>query len=184
MVNAWAERERSFFESPEILMLFSEQLAVDVYSRRAERGSESVPEEELEPLAKQYGLELRRWQLTGRSLLNRFADGRYKFSHRSIMEFLFVRRFFTQSSTFPRIAWTDQMKRFLMEIIRHNYLRRIDMTTVCFENGDLEGWQLLGWRGVEEGTSYRDLVQQYGIPPPVGRSYTIGVAKNAVSPRL
>jgi hypothetical protein len=60
---------------------------------------------------------LPQWQLSGRSLLNRDAQGNYKFAHRSIMEYLFVKRLLQGHFDCSGFILTDQMKRFLIEII-------------------------------------------------------------------
>jgi hypothetical protein len=49
------------------------------------------------------------WKLTTRSLLNRDASGAYKFAHRSIMEFLFVKAFIGGQDACADLEWTDMM---------------------------------------------------------------------------
>jgi hypothetical protein len=121
MVEAWLERERPFVKDKALLRRFSEHLAVDFYLNRELRRAEQVPYTELAPLARSFGITLEDWQLRGRSLLNRDAAGNYKFAHRSIMEYLFVKRFVKDTKGRQKILWTDQMKRFLLEMIRYNW---------------------------------------------------------------
>jgi hypothetical protein len=91
---------------------------------REQRQSERIHFSELKPLADQFGIGLADWQLRGRSLLNRDVAGNYKFAHRSIMEYLFVKRVLDMTpAERPVVGWTDQMNRFLEEII----LFKIDM---------------------------------------------------------
>jgi hypothetical protein len=120
MIEAWLRRESSWTNKI-ALRKFSERLAVDLYLKRRHRGEEIISSEELPLLAEKWGLELPRWQLTGRSLLNRDACGNFKFAHRSIMEYLFVYRVlnsfdecFESNHT---IHFTDQMKRFFCELV-------------------------------------------------------------------
>ena len=120
MVEAWLERERYFVKDKNALRKFSESLAVDLYLKREVRGSDRVPAHELEPLAKSFNISLAEWQLRGRSLLNHDAAGNYKFAHRSIMEYLFVKRFLDGDVT-GKTPWTDQMKRFLLEMVRFQW---------------------------------------------------------------
>lgn len=87
MVSKWFEREAPWVD-PATLEAFSIRLALDLYMHREERGTERVSPDALRPLAEKWGVRLDGWQLRGRSLLNRDAAGQYKFSHRSIMEFL------------------------------------------------------------------------------------------------
>ena len=118
MVNNWLKREERWIENSEDLRQFSERLAFDLYLNRNKRHSEIIPYNELTVLAKEWNIPLENWQLTGRSLLNRDAKGNYKFAHRSIMEFLFVVRFFKLNvKKRPIINWTDQQKVFASQSI-------------------------------------------------------------------
>jgi len=118
MVDKWLEREKPFVRNKEELRSFSEQLAIDLYQKRGTRGAEKVHYSEIAPLAQSFGINLKDWQLRGRSLLNRDVAGNYKFAHRSIMEYLFVKRFLElKPAKRFKIEWTDQMKKFLLEMI-------------------------------------------------------------------
>ena len=115
VVQRWCDRE-SAFVPPDKLREFSECLAVEMFLARGARQMERIPEAELQPLAEKYGIDLKSRQLRGRSLLNRDAAGHYKFSHRSILEYLFVKRF-TKGLVPPHSdPWTDLMTGFLMEM--------------------------------------------------------------------
>ncbi|CBN57514.1 MULTISPECIES: NACHT domain-containing protein [Kamptonema] len=116
MVDAWLERESSWVSKSE-LGEYSERLAVNLYVNREKRGMERIPYEELEGLANEWNSNLIQWQLSGRSLLNRDAQGNYKFAHRSIMEYLYVKRLLQGDFDCSGVILTDQMKRFLIEII-------------------------------------------------------------------
>jgi hypothetical protein len=121
MVNAWIRREEGIISGTSGLREFSERLAVDLYLKRAERGAERIPAQDLRALAVEWGVAIDDWRLTGRSLLNRDVEGNYKFAHRSIMEYLFVCRFVHG----PEPAcldseWTGQIRKFFWETI-HTY---------------------------------------------------------------
>lgn len=120
MVEAWVAREESkgYGLRKDQLSQFSESLAVDLYVNREYRGAERIPREELAVLAKEWGIPLEDLQLSGRSLLNRDAEGNYKFAHRSVMEYLFVRRVINNEKAHKKVEWTDQMKVFLREMVR------------------------------------------------------------------
>jgi hypothetical protein len=117
VVERWCDRERSFVE-PDKLREFSECLAEEMFLLRGERQMERIPEAELRPLALRFDIDLAGWQLRGRSLLNRDAAGSYKFSHRSIMEYLFVKRFTRGTVAQHSEPWTDLMRSFLLEMLR------------------------------------------------------------------
>ncbi len=116
LVEKWLERESRWVE-PEALRNFSERLAVDLYASRQQRGAERIPRSELAGLAQAWNIALDEWQLSGRSLLNRDAEGHYKFAHRSIMEYLIVKRLSDGDEACNVLELTDQMKAFLWEMI-------------------------------------------------------------------
>jgi Protein of unknown function (DUF1566) len=122
MVDRWLEREQRWVDKKE-LEPFSEGLAVDLYVKRAQRGAERVSREELGDLLKAHPIPIDEWKITGRSLLNRDGLGHFKFAHRSIMEHLFVRRFFAGDERCRNIEWTDLMKQFCLERIYLHYER-------------------------------------------------------------
>lgn len=122
MIEKWLRREKPWVK-PEVMRAASEELAIDLYCNRKKRGGEFIPYDELASLLQSkeaLKVPLKKWQLTGRSLLNRDGVGNYKFSHRSIMEYLFIKQFFKGKAECRNIAWTDQMKMFFLEKLRHS----------------------------------------------------------------
>lgn len=147
MIEAWLTRERPFV-NPENLRRFSAELAVDIYMKRKLRGSERIPPAEASLLASRLAIPLQGWQLRGRSLLNRDADGNLKFAHRTIMEYLFVTKFVEKPKACSGQTWTDQIKRFWWEIAASRYkeagyesAHRVIRGGV--DHGDLEGIEFL-----------------------------------------
>lgn len=117
MVEKWLERERGWVDK-EQLRLFSEWLARDLLMNRERRGAERIPRAELLRLTKQNGVQLDDWKVTGRSLLNRDAQGNFKFAHRSIMEYLCVMKCVQGDLSLLSVQWTDQMHAFLWEVLK------------------------------------------------------------------
>ena len=118
VIDAWLERERKFVENKEALYKFSNKLAVELFANREKGQSERIHYSEIEPLAKRFGINLAIWQLTGRSLLNRDAEGNYKFAHRSFLEFLFAHQLIEgdqKALQVPIEYWTEQVKSFLID---------------------------------------------------------------------
>ena len=114
VVEKWCERESAFVD-PNKLREFSECLAEEMFLRRSERQMR-IPEAELQPLAERFNIDLKNWQLRGRSLLNRDAAVITN-SRTSILEYLFVKRF-TRGLVRPHTeSWTDLMQMFLREML-------------------------------------------------------------------
>ena len=137
MVEAWLDRESGWVDK-EVLRTFSEQLAVNLFVNRKTRGQEQVTKEELSQLTQQWGLSLEGWKLRGRSLLNQDAAGNYKFAHRSIMEFLFVKRWLKDDKQARQVVLTDQMGKFLTEV----YLNEANLHGVNLSRVNLSGVNL------------------------------------------
>lgn len=119
MIEQWLARE-SRWVKPEDLRQFSERLAVDLHRNKEQRGAERIPKAELEQLANAWNIPLEDWRMSGRSLLNRDGEGNYKFAHRSIMEYLFVKRLIDNDANCQGAKLTDLMKMFLREIYLNN----------------------------------------------------------------
>lgn len=119
LIDRWLERESNWVDKNQ-LRVFSEKLAIDLFVNRKARGSERISRAELLELAGQLGVELEEWKLTGRSLLNRDANGNHKFAHRSIMEYLLIKGFIEGSKAIRGKRWTDMMKSFYVEYLKSN----------------------------------------------------------------
>ncbi|MCI0697291.1 DUF1566 domain-containing protein [candidate division KSB1 bacterium] len=130
-VEGWLDREVGRVEGlqKEPLREFCERLAIELFVQRQEKKEERLPYEAIEPLAQKFGIKLEGWKLTSRSLLNRDAEDNFKFAHRSIMEYLSVKRFLAlPAAERPELSWTDQMKRFLWEMVQANMPKPLDLS--------------------------------------------------------
>jgi hypothetical protein len=124
MVCAWLDREEGFLTNKEDMRRFSELLAVDLFINREKRQEERIPYDQLTMLARSWDIPIEEWnfadwQLRTRALLNRDAAGNYKFAHRSILEYLFVKRFAAGDNRCLMVEWTDQMRAFYWELLEH-----------------------------------------------------------------
>jgi hypothetical protein len=108
MVRSWLSRE-SHWINPQELQSVSERVAVEVYLGRQSRRSERLRPDEISSLLQETASPVETWKLTARSLLNRDAAGNFKFAHRSIMEFLFIRAFVGGEERCAKVQWTDMM---------------------------------------------------------------------------
>jgi hypothetical protein len=116
IVSAWLTRE-SVFVDADHLHEFSKHLAVDLVLNRSRRGGEKISAADLSRLAQVWKILLDTWKLTGRSLLNRDADGNYKFAHRSLMEYLFAQRLVECDPACLSVEWTDLIRQFVREFL-------------------------------------------------------------------
>jgi hypothetical protein len=108
MVDRWVLRESSWIE-PAALMRISKAVAVDLVLGRSARSTERISVGELLALLQLSDETVEGWKLTSRSLLNRDADGFYKFAHRSIMEYFFIQALVDGDNRCLRVKWTDMM---------------------------------------------------------------------------
>ncbi len=143
LVERWLERESHWVDRDQ-LRRFSEELAIDLFIKRKERGAERIPKSELVQVARKVGVDLEDWKLTGRSLLNRDAMGNYKFAHRSIMEYLLIKTFTQGRDEIRSQRWTDMMKSFYIEHLKANshyfsnsFMRNDDDLMERFDGVDL-----------------------------------------------
>lgn len=93
LIASWLERETNKYPEKERLdfkknlAFFSYELSRLIYENFDDNGL-YITLEEVERLSKEYKIDLTKIELKSRSLLNRNSKGLYKFSHKSIFEFL------------------------------------------------------------------------------------------------
>ncbi|MCA9735769.1 pentapeptide repeat-containing protein, partial [candidate division KSB1 bacterium] len=142
----WINRER--ISDKVALRRFSEALANHLYRYQKENNGQ-IPRHELVPFALTHKIDLNELELSSRSLLNRDGYGNYKFSHRSILEFLFI-NYFVKLPVKDRVFldWTDQIKKFVAELVKLHYSQEIDLseadlTGLNFSDCNLSGLKLV-----------------------------------------
>ena len=134
IIDAWITRESAYVDGKSLKIL-SERLATKIYSQREQLRSERLPFEQAMEVAQECKVTLQERQIRGHSLLNRDAEGRLKFAHRSIMEFLYVASFIAEPSKQP--PWTDQMAKFYIEIALHDSRERKQRARIAAVHVDL-----------------------------------------------
>ncbi len=110
MVESGFERERGWIE-PTLLRSISEKLAVELYLRLSAGGSDRIEMSELAQIAGLESPKLELWQPGARSLVNRDAVGRFRFVHRSVLEYLFVCTLARGEDRSLSVRWSDFMRR-------------------------------------------------------------------------
>jgi len=116
MVDHWIRRER--VADKEELRRFSEELAVDMYRHQEERKGLVLGGEELVAFAAEHDVRLEDFEMKGRSLLNRDAEGRLKFAHKSILEYFLALELHRNPGFFARFRFEhmDFAGEFLVEM--------------------------------------------------------------------
>jgi len=113
MVRQWLEREKGWIDPSELLRV-SIRIAVELLSNRLERKSERISVKDLVGVIEATKTPVETWKLTARSLLNRDSAGHFKFAHRSVMEFLFVKSLIEGNDATLKCEWTDMVCEFFL----------------------------------------------------------------------
>lgn len=134
IVEQWLLRE-AHCVPPDQLRAFSNRIAVEIFWRYSAGQAERVPFADIGGLARQWGIDLEAWKLTGRSLLVRNSRGDRFFAHRSIYEYLCSTQVESLMAKGRNLATpTAQMVTFIQEM---QTLGRITLTdAVCDWLGD------------------------------------------------
>lgn len=138
LINRWIAREALKYREGERegfkkeLYKFSRVIAVDIYRKREARSGLFINKDEIDAFAKKHGIQLDDMEMKSRSLLNRNAQGHYKFSHKSILEY-FLALEVIQNYTFHigfNFEGMDLSKRFYDDLWRKTtfeFLTRRDL---------------------------------------------------------
>lgn len=121
MVERWIQRER--VENKKELRRFSEIIARDMYENQQTRGGLYIGHEKIDQFAQKHQFQLDELDMRSRSLLNRIAEGKYKFAHKSILEYLLSVMIIRDPSFCRNFNFNnmEQARRFYME----QYLRNL-----------------------------------------------------------
>jgi len=122
MVTAWLIREQ--WGDIGEMRIFAELIATNIHMHKANRRRESLEIAELRELKIEAQVSIEEYKLTGRSLLNRNVAGYFKFSHRSIFEFLVISSVFRGDQNAASEPWTDLMKYFFL--LRSSYFIKLN----------------------------------------------------------
>lgn len=121
LINKWIEREarrvpfKKMEEQKIELFRFSKEVAMHIYNSKEENKSLTIDLENINAISNKHHINLNSWELTGRSLLNRDAIGRYKFAHKSILEFFIALEYFNNSDFEVNFTGFDNAKYFIYE---------------------------------------------------------------------
>lgn len=150
MIEKWVEREAkkagivekfgSVEKYKEILKAFSQRLAVDMYENKAKRNGYFVGKEEgygkqiAEIVENSNTPKMDEMDRRSRSMLNRNAEGKYKFAHKSIMEYFLVKEMQERPEFYLAFDFTgmDAAALFMKEV-KVRIFREME-GDFCFEN--------------------------------------------------
>ncbi len=118
IIENWINNEPNWEDKP-LLNQFVQRLAVDIYLKQKERGTESINQKDLDQKAKDWGISLYSFENNMRSLISQTPSGSVKFIHRSIMEYLFIKRLVSGDKSCYQILLTHQMGKFLLETLEN-----------------------------------------------------------------
>lgn len=140
LIEKWIDREVQRVEYGKQhhfklqLRKFSDELAVNIYKKRIERGGLHIPGNEIQVFAKSKNINLSLVEMKSRSLLNRHSNGAYKFSHRSILEYLLAIKLLENKTALGEfdLKSFDQAYKFYLEMFwdktRNNKKESLDLS--------------------------------------------------------
>ncbi|MFH2059689.1 MAG: hypothetical protein ABIJ59_12410 [Pseudomonadota bacterium] len=105
------------WEDKTLFNQFLQKLATDLYLRWIQTGEESISIDTLGQKARTWGITLHDFTNDMQSVLNQGSSGLLRFTHRSIMEYLFVQQLISGDKSCYQVPLTDLMKKFLFEIL-------------------------------------------------------------------
>jgi len=133
IVQNWISNEKQWPDNSK-LEIFSQKLAVDLFTNRLIRGKESIDREELlKKIPSWGGFEFFELNNENSSIIYQSKQGEIKFSHRSFLEHLFVKRMLSGDKECYQILLTSKMVHFLLVVLKNrikaNYEMEFDWLT-------------------------------------------------------
>ena len=116
IIDEWIKRDSSkVFGTDEQHMLF--MMKYIAAQMQLEGMQDGMDHAYFDSFAKLQNIEISKKELTSRSLLTRDGADRYKFAHRSIMEYLFVLALLEDPKQYADVPLSDEMQVFLTELL-------------------------------------------------------------------
>lgn len=144
LVSKWIEREAV---ENKLLFEFSDKVAEYMYLKK----TVYISKDEIEELCVEYNIRIKSIEAKSRSLLNRNANGSYKFAHKSILEFFLARKAFNEIKFRERIVIENlsnfEMGKLFLGEMSYEYLKKclkykpncldtVSLNFLIFENVD------------------------------------------------
>ena len=117
LIDSWINRER--VKNKHDLLRFTNYIARYMYDCRKNKKGLYVNTKEFNSFAKKFNISLNEFEMKSRSLLNRNAEGNYKFSHKSILEYILANILLNDPEFRFNFDYSgmDLVKRFYAELI-------------------------------------------------------------------
>ncbi len=164
ILAAWIQKEPHWADKRQLENVVL-QLAVDIYLGRKEREAEMIRHAELVQKFQEQGITVHPFSSDLKSLIFQDPSGMVKFVHRSVMEYGFVKRLVSGDKNCFQTVLTDQMTRFLFEILENQNPRDLKIefeffTQFVFSASGLskEG---LGGKGVSSADIFSHVLKEY-----------------------
>lgn len=130
LIEKWIEREATRSDNEitfkKELYKFSKEIALNMYDNRIMRNGFYIPATEIDEFAAKNNITLSNFEMRSKSLLNRDSVERYKFSHRSILEYFVALEAIT-NNRFKEMLVLDGMENvplFLSEMALDKHLNQ------------------------------------------------------------
>ncbi len=107
------------------LYLFLRRLSADLVLNKVSRGEERIHKEALGEKAKAWGITPKPFQKDINALINHSPSDHLKFTHRSVMEYLFVQQLLSGDKSCGQVALTFGMKEFIFESIEKGQTKKL-----------------------------------------------------------
>ncbi|MEZ4888107.1 MAG: SUMF1/EgtB/PvdO family nonheme iron enzyme [Chitinophagales bacterium] len=138
LVEKWLDRET--IRQPEAkqnqfkkdLLQFSRLVALELYYK----GSTSLDRQAAIDIAPKHQLQLKNYEMTGKSLLTRDGNGNWKFAHKSILEYFIAKEALENEAFVGTIDWTgwDMAEKFFNEV----FFGKLGLEMVFVEGGSFD----------------------------------------------
>lgn len=143
LIAKWLNREVNNIPDPDERMLrfeelvaFSQKLATRMYQNWRETGDFRLDSIQMDDFFKKHNFDKSKYQFRRRSLINHDANGAFKFSHKSFMEFFLAKQYFEDSEFDFSFEGMDMAELFYKGFCIREYRNRPEGTFKIEELGD------------------------------------------------
>ncbi|MCP3872151.1 MAG: hypothetical protein GY699_03215 [Desulfobacteraceae bacterium] len=156
IIENWISREHNWEDKP-LLNLFVHRLAVELYLRREDRGMESITQKDLIKKAEDWRITLLPLANNEKSLICQSQSGLVNFSHRSVMEYLFIERLMAGDKSCYQKLLTQQMAAFLLKALENKNPQNLIKEFDWLSQFELKAHGLTIKQSNDSGNNQKDL---------------------------